>query len=163
LPNQMQGQVEYMEGRVNNGNVEDEYARSCERHYEAKVFRIMPLRIREVANLNNPRSVCQDKEKESALVGFIRRALDNGVISHDQMVELMDAVVIYADDDNRHAVVESSITLAERAINRAIERAAIMSSATGSETIPVVASDNIADEERSFAEERGVSIIRILA
>ena len=147
---------------MDNGNVEGEYAISCERHYESKVFRIMPHRIWEVANLNNPRSVFHDKEKESALVGFIRRALDNGVISHAQMVELMDAVVIYADDNNRHAVVESSITLAEGAINRAIERAAIMSSATGSETIPVVASANIADAERSFAEERGVSIIRIL-
>ena len=147
---------------MDNGNVEDEYARSCERHYEAKVFRIMPHRIWEVANLNNPQSVFHDKEKESALAGFIQRALDNGVISHGQMVELMDAVVIYADDDNRHAVVESSITLAERDINRAIERAAIMSSATGSETVPVVASDNIADAERAFAEERGVSIIRIL-
>lgn len=147
---------------MDNGNVEDEYARSCERHYEAKVFRIMPHRIWEVANLNNPRSVFHDKEKESALVGFIRRALDNGVISHDQMVELMDAVVIYADDNNRHAVVESSITLAERDINRAIERAALMSRITGFETVPVVASANIADAERSFAEERAVSIIRIL-
>lgn len=151
-----------MKNPVDNGDAEDEYARSCERHYESKVFRIMPHRIWEVANLNNPRSVFQDKEKESALVGFIRRALDNGVISHDQIVELMDAVVIYADDNNRHAVVESSITLAERDINRAIECAAIMSSATGSETIPVVASANIADAERAFAEERGVSIIRIL-
>lgn len=151
-----------MDGRMYNGNVEDEYARSCERHYEAKVFRIMPHRIWEVANLNNPRSVFQDKEKESALVGFIRRALDNGVISQDQMVELMDAVVIYADDDNRHAVVESSITMDKRDINRAIARAALMSRITGSDTVPVVASANIADEERSFAEERGVSIIRIL-
>ena len=74
----------------------------------------------------------------------------------------MDAVVIYADDNNRHAVVESSITLAERDINRAIARAALMSIITGSETVPVVASANIADEERSFAEERDVSIIRIL-
>ena len=147
---------------MDNGDAEDEYARSCERHYEAKVFRIMPHRIWEVANLNNPRSVFHDKEKESALVGFIRRALDNGVISHDQMVELMDAVVIYADDNHHHAVVESSITLAEGAINRAIARAALMSIITGSETVPVVASANIADAERSFAEERGVSIIRIL-
>ena len=74
----------------------------------------------------------------------------------------MDAVVIYADDNNRHAVVESSITLAERDINRAIGRAALMSRITGSETVPVVASANIADDERAFAEERGVSIIRIL-
>lgn len=147
--------VSNLEGRV--GNLEGS-------HYEAKVVRLLPTRIRleKVANLNNPQVVYPINGNAPALDSLIQRALNNGVISHEQMIELTDADAIIAADDNRYAVVESSITLAERDINRAIGRAALMSLITGSETVPVVASDNIADAERAFAEERGVSIIRIL-
>ena len=147
--------VSNLEGRV--GNLEGS-------HYESKVVRLLPTRIRleKVANLNNPQVVYPINGNAPALDSLIQRAINNGVISHDQMIELTDADAIIAADDNRYAVVESSITLAERDINRAIGRAALMSIITGSETVPVVASDNIADAERAFAEERGVSIIRIL-
>lgn len=147
--------VSNLEGRV--GNLEGS-------HYESKVVRLLPTRIRleKVANLNNPQVVYPINGNAPALDSLIQRALNNGVISHDQMIELTDADAIIVADDNRYAVVESSITLAERDINRAIGRAALMSIITGSETVPVVASDNIADAERAFAEERGVSIIRIL-
>lgn len=147
--------VSSLEGRV--GNLEGS-------HYESKVVRLLPTRIRleNVANLNNPQVVYPVNGNAPALDSLLQRALNNGAISHDQMIDLTDADAIIAADDNRYAVVESSITLAERDINRAIERAALMSIITGSETVPVVASANIADAERSFAEERGVSIIRIL-
>ncbi len=147
--------VSNLEGRV--GNLEGS-------HYEAKVVRLLPTRIRheKVANLNNPQVVYPVNGNAPALDSLIQIALNNGAISHEQMIDLTDADAIIAADDNRYAVVESSITLAERDINRAIERAALMSIITGSETVPVVASANIADAERSFAEERGVSIIRIL-
>ena len=147
--------VSNLEGRV--GNLEGS-------HYESKVVRLLPTRIRleKVANLNNPQVVYPINGNAPSLDSLIQRALNNGVISHDQMIELTDADAIIAADDNRYAVVESSITLAERDINRAIGRAALMTIITGSETVPVVASDNIADAERAFAEERGVSIIRIL-
>ena len=147
--------VSNLEGRV--GNLEGS-------HYEAKVVRLLPTRIRHenVANLNNPQVVYPVNGNAPALDSLIQIALNNGVISHEQMIDLTDADAIIAADDNRYAVVESSITLAERDINHAIERAALMSIITGSESVPVVASDNIADAERAFAEERGVSIIRIL-
>lgn len=147
--------VSSLEGRV--GNLEGS-------HYEAKVVRLLPTRIRleNVANLNNPQVVYPVNGNAPALDSLIQHALNNGVISHDQMIDLTDADAIIAADDNRYAVVESSITLAERDINRAIARAALMSIITGSDTVPVVASANIADDERAFAEERGVSIIRIL-
>lgn len=147
--------VSNLEGRV--GNLEGS-------HYESKVVRLLPTRIRleKVANLNNPQVVYPINGNAPALDSLIQRALNNGVISHEQMIDLTDADAIIAADDNRYAVVESSITLAERDINRAIGRAALMTIITGSETVPVVASDNIADVERAFAEERGVSIIRIL-
>lgn len=154
--------LESLEGRANNlegrvGNLEGS-------HYESKVVRLLPRRIHmeNVANLNNPQVVYPINGNAPALDSLIQRALNNGVISYDQMIDLTDADAIMAADNNRYAVVESSITLAERDINRAIARAAIMSIVTGSETVPVVASANIADAERSFAEERGVSIIRIL-
>ena len=147
--------VSNLEGRV--GNLEGS-------HYEAKVVRLLPTRIRheKVANLNNPQVVYPVNGNAPALDSLIQIALNNGAISHEQMIDLTDADAIIAADDNRYAVVESSITLAERDINRAIARAALMSIIAGSETVPVVASANIADAERSFAEERGVSIIRIL-
>lgn len=147
--------VSSLEGRV--GNLEGS-------HYESKVVRLLPTRIRleNVVNLNNPQVVYPVNGNAPALDSLIQIALNNGVISHEQMIDLTDADAIIAADDNRYAVVESSITLAERDINRAIGRAALMSRITGSETVPVVASANIADEERAFAEERGVSIIRIL-
>lgn len=147
--------VSSLEGRV--GNLEGS-------HYESKVVRLLPTRIRleNVANLNNPQVVYPINGNAPALDSLLQRALNDGVISHDQMIDLTDADAIIAADDNRYAVVESSITLAERDINRAIARAALMSIITGSETVPVVASANIADAERAFAEERGVSIIRIL-
>ena len=147
--------VSSLEGRV--GNLEGS-------HYESKVVRLLPTRIRleNVANLNNPQVVYPVNGNAPALDRLLQIALNNGVISHDQMIDLTDADAIIAADDNRYAVVESSITLAERDINRAIARATLMSIITGSETVPVVASANIADTERSFAEERGVSIIRIL-
>ena len=147
--------VSSLEGRV--GNLEGS-------HYESKVVRLLPTRIRleNVANLNNPQVVYPINGNAPALDSLIQIALNDGVISHDQMIDLTDADAIIAADDNRYAVVESSITLAERDINRAIERAALMSIITGSESVPVVASANIADTERAFAEERGVSIIRIL-
>ena len=147
--------VSNLEGRVGNLEGSD---------YEAKVVRLLPTRIRHenVANLSNPQVVYPVNGNAPALDSLIQRALNNGVISHDQMIDLTDADAIIASDDNRYAVVESSITLAERDINRAIARATLMSRITGSDTVPVVASANIADEERAFAEERGVSIIRIL-
>lgn len=147
--------VSSLEGRV--GNLEGS-------HYESKVVRLLPTRIRleNVANLSNPQVVYPVNGNAPALDRLLQIALNDGVISHDQMIDLTDADAIIAADDNRYAVVESSITLAERDINRAIARAALMSRITGSETVPVVASANIADDERSFAEERGVSIIRIL-
>lgn len=158
----LEGHMGSLEGRANNlegrvGNLEGS-------DYEAKVARLLPTRIRHenVANLNNPQVVYPVNGNAPALDRLLQRALNNGAISHDQMTDLLDSDVIIASNDNRYAVVESSITLAERDINRAIARAALMSRITGSETVPVVASANIADEERSFAEERGVSIIRIL-
>lgn len=158
----LDGRMGSLEGRANNlegrvGNLEGS-------HYESKVVRLLPTRIRheKVANLNNPQVVYPINGNAPALDSLIQRALNNGVISHDQIIDLTDADAIIAADDNRYAVVESSITLAERDINRAIGRAALMTIITGSETVPVVASDNIADAERAFAEERGVSIIRIL-
>ena len=109
--------------------------------------------------LSNPVIVMtQDGQSTPELHGGIHRAIRSGRISTEQASDLIEADLIIADDDGNHVLVESSITAADRDVERAGRRAGALATALETAVVPVVATARIAEPQRAFAEQQGVSI-----
>ena len=72
--------------------------------------------------------------------------------------ELLEADVIVANEDNRYAVFEISITADNDDIHRAKARAEILAEITGGEVIPAVITANLNEPQREQAEAEKVSV-----
>ena len=85
------------------------------------------------------------------------QAIGNGLVSRDGCADLFEADLIISAEDNRHAVVEVSLTADRDDIDRAKTRAGIMAAITGGSVTPVVITSKLNPTQSAQAEAAGVA------
>ena len=141
--------MDRMEGRLSN--VEGS---AYERNVRAKAL----FRAQHRLGLAEPYiALTQDGQAAPQLHRAISRALSSGVLSLDQSSEVYDTDLIISGADNRHVVIEVSITAGEEDINRARRRADYLAAATGGTATPAVITAVLDEAQRAQAAEQEVA------
>ena len=91
----------------------------------------------------------------------VARAVRDGRVSEDGYAGLFEADLVISARDNRHAVVEVSITADEDDISRAKERSSILADVTGGTVTPVVITSRLDPAQSAQAEAEGVRVFVI--
>ena len=99
----------------------------------------------------------QDGLIDPRLNSAIDQAIRNGLVSQDGCADLFEADLIISAEDNRHAVVEVSLTANRDDIDRAKTRAGIMAAITGGSVTPVVITSRLNPTQSAQAEAAGVA------
>ena len=138
-----------IEGQV--GNLQGgQYERSVRTKALARSMIALGLEVPHVA-LN------QDGLTDPRLNSAIDQAIRNGLVSRDGCADLFEADMIISGEDNRHAVVEVSLTADRDGIDRAKTRAGIMAAITGGTVTPVVITSRLNPTQSAQAEAAGVA------
>ena len=141
--------MDRMEGRLSN--VEGS---AYERNVRAKAL----FRAQHRLGLAEPYiALTQDGQAAPQLHRAISRALSSGILSLDQSSEVYDTDLILSGADNRHVVIEVSITAGEEDINRARRRADYLAAATGGTATPAVITAVLDEAQRAQAAEQEVA------
>ena len=110
--------------------------------------------------LNNPVIVMsQDGQSTPAWHGAVHRAFRAGLVAREQVRDLGETDLIIADDDGTHVLVEASITASNSDIERAVRRAGVLALALDTTVVPAVVTSVLAEPQRAFAEQLGVSVL----
>ena len=104
-----------------------------------------------------PVAMNQDGLTDPRLNSSIDRAIRNGLVSQDGCVDLFEANLIISAEDNRHAVVEVSITADQDDIDRAKTRAGILTTIIEGAVTPVVITSRLNPAQSAQAEAAGVT------
>ena len=99
----------------------------------------------------------QDGLTDPRLNSAIDQAIRNGLASRDGCADLFEADLIISAEDNRHAVVEVSLTADQDDIDRAKTRAGILAAITGGAVTPVVITSRLNPAQSAQAEAAGVT------
>ena len=138
-----------IEGRL--GNLEGgEYERNVRNRALARCMITLGFQGAYVA-------LAQTSPADPRLTSAIAQAIQNGRITPDRFGELFEADLIITADDNRHAVIEVSITADQDDIDRAKNRAGILSAITGGTVTPVVITSRLNPAQVAQAEAAGVT------
>ena len=148
-----EGRLNSLEGRFSNFEGSD---------YERRIRTRALNRAEYRFNLNNPQiTLTQDGHKAPELNSAISRALRAGSISREQSEELHEVDIIISDQDNRHVVIEVSLTADNPDITRARNRADILSRATAGVVLPALVTANLNEPQRSLADAQDVAVFII--
>ena len=138
-----------IEGRL--GNIEGG-------QYERAVRTRALARSLNSLEFNRPHmALNQDGLTDPQLTSAIDQAIRNGTITRDNSAELFEADIIISAEDNRHAVIEVSITADQDDIERAKTRAGILAAITGGAVTPVVITSRLNPAQSVQAEAAGVT------
>ena len=99
----------------------------------------------------------QDGLTDPRLNSAIEQAIRNGLVSQDGCADLFEADLIISALDNRHAVVEVSLTADRDDIDRAKTRAGILAAITEGAVTPVVITSRLNPAQSAQAEAAGVT------
>ena len=157
LETRLETRMDGMDGRMDNG---------FGTNYEIKVERNLMSHAGQHLNLRAVRVLRGTMTGQDA--GFnqaIEGAVDDGKISWQDHDELMLCDLIFTGrarggGEEIHVAAEASITAGDHDVERAQERARILSQVIGQEAIPLVICANIDDQRAQMARERGVAVIR---
>ena len=145
----IEGQLNSLNGRM--GNLEGgQYERTTRTRALARLRITLGFTGSYVA-LN------QEGLTDPRLNSAIDRAIRNGLVSQDGYADLFEADLIISAEDNRHAVIEVSITADEDDINRAKTRAGILTAITEGAVTPVVITSRLNPAQAAQAEAAGVA------
>ena len=106
-------------------------------------------------------SLAQDGLTDPKLTSAIAQAVLNGSITPDGFVELFETDIIISADNNRHAVIEVSITADQDDLTRAKTRADILTAITNGTVTPVVITSRLNPAQSAQAETAGVTAFLI--
>jgi hypothetical protein len=141
--NQLETRLDRLEGRFGNFEGSD---------YERRVRTRALVRARDVLGIENPYlALTQDGIIAPQLNSIIAHAIGNGAISREQSADLHETDLIISDHNNRHVVVEVSLTADEDDVTRAKRRAGILHAATGGMVTPVVITAILSDARSAQA------------
>ena len=99
----------------------------------------------------------QDGLTDPRLNRAIDQAIRNGLVSQDGCADLFEADLIISAEDNRHAVIEVSLTADQDDIDRAKTRAGILAAITEGAVTPVVITSRLNPAQSDQAEASGVT------
>ena len=99
----------------------------------------------------------QDGLTDPRLNRAIDQAIRNGLVSQVGCADLFEADLIISAEDNRHAVVEVSLTADRDDIDRAKNRAGILAVITEGAVTPVVITSRLNPAQSDQAEAAGVT------
>lgn len=151
--NNLQTRMSRAEGRL--GNLE---GNDYERRIRAKaVFRAQYILGLEDAYI----ALTQDSQAAPQFHSAITRAINRGLISPDQAGDLYDADLIISDANNRHVVIEVSITADEADITRARRRADLLATATGGPATPALITAYLNEIQQEQAHAAAVATFLI--
>ena len=146
---ELRRRLSLVEGRLSN--VEGS---AYERNVRAKAL----FRAQHRLGLAEPYiALTQDGQAAPQLHRAISRALSSGVLSLDQSSEVYDTDLILSGADNRHVVIEVSITAGEEDIRRARRRADYLAAATGGTATPAVITAVLDEAQRAQAADQEVA------
>ena len=100
----------------------------------------------------------QEGVVDPRLTSTIERSVRSGRVTREQMVALYEADLIISANDNRHAVIEVSVTADNDDIRRAKARAGILAGIVEADVDAVVITANLRRPQRRQAEEEGVTV-----
>ena len=100
----------------------------------------------------------QEGVVDPRLTSTIERSVRSGRVTREQMVALYEADLIISANDNRHAVIEVSVTADNDDIRRAKARAGILAGIVEAHVDAVVITANLRRPQRRQAEEEGVTV-----
>ena len=106
-------------------------------------------------------SLAQDGLTDPKLTSAIAQAVLNGSITPDGFAELFETDIIISADNNRHAVIEVSITADQDDLTRAKTRADILTAITNGTVTPVVITSRLNPAQSAQAETAGVTAFLI--
>ena len=99
----------------------------------------------------------QDGLIDPRLTSAIAQAIRDGLVSREDSADLFEADLIISAEDNRHAVVEVSLTADRDDIDRAKTRAGILAAITEGAVTPVVITSRLNPTQSAQAEAEGVT------
>ena len=99
----------------------------------------------------------QDGLTDPRLNSAIDQAIRNGLVSQDGCADLFETDLIISALDNRHAVIEVSLTADRDDIDRAKNRAGILAAITEGAVTPVVITSRLNPAQSAQAEAAGVT------
>ena len=99
----------------------------------------------------------QDGLTDPRLNSAIDQAIRDGLVSQDGCADLFEAGLIISAEDNRHAVVEVSLTADRDDIDRAKTWAGILAAITEGAVTPVVITSRLNPTQSAQAEAAGVT------
>lgn len=151
--NNLQTRMSRAEGRL--GNLE---GNDYERRIRAKAV----FRAQHILGLENAYiALTQDSQAAPQFHSAITRAINRGLISLDQAGDLYDADLIISDANNRHVVIEVSITADEADITRARRRADLLTTATGGPATPALITAYLNEIQQEQAQAASVATFLI--
>ena len=99
----------------------------------------------------------QDGLTDPRLNSAIDRAIRAGLVSQDGCADLFEADLIISAEDNRHAVVEVSLTADRDDIDRAKTRAGTLAAITEGAVTPIIITSRLNPAQSAQAEAAGVT------
>ena len=103
----------------------------------------------------------QEGLTDPRLTAAIARAVRDGHITPGGFSDIFETDIIISAENNRHAVVEVSVTADRDDIARAKSRAAILSTVTGSSVMPIVITARLNPAQSAQAEAENVTVFVI--
>ena len=153
---QLATQMQRMETRM--GRLEGRFSNFEGSDYERRIRTRALVRARDMLGLEDPYlALTQDGTIAPQLNSIIAQAIGGGTISREQSTDLYDSDLIISDHNNRHVVVEVSITASEDDVTRAKRRAAILRAASGGLATPVVITAILSEAQSSQAADEDVT------
>ena len=147
--NAIDGRLDRIDGRL--GNLQGgQYERTVRTKALARSMIALGFEVPYVA-LN------QDGLIDPRLTSAIAQAIRDGLVSREDSADLFEADLIISAEDNRHAVVEVSLTADRDDIDRAKTRAGILAAITSGAITPVVITSRLNPAQSAQAEAAGVT------
>ena len=126
--------------------------------YERGIRNRLLFRARHVLGFTDPYIAhVQDDQSAPEINRAVSLALAGGVVSLAQCEDLQAVDIIISDSDNRHLLIEASITADFSDVDRAGRRAEILKLITGGEVTPAIATAVLTRHQESQVASMGVT------
>ena len=134
--------------------------------YEARSLRVAPRKIRQVMGIRNATLILAARQIPlKDIFPVLDQAMTSGKISEAEAQDLDNLDLAFTGEDPSgntiHATIEVSVTVSQEDTRRAVIRAGILERATGTSTKPVIIGNTISPENRTNAENLGVTFIQV--
>ena len=149
----LEARFDRMEGRFSNFEGSE---------YERKVLNRVVLSSVQRFGFVRPRLAFSNHFQPTAeFDSLMARARNNGLLTPEEVDDLINVDMIVSASNNRHLLAEASITLGTIDVDRVKRRASIWAAATGGEAIPAVVTAHAETIQAAYADAQEVAIFNI--